>query len=213
MEENILLAKEALTSVDLKNIEIIGLSCDEDESKWKEHIKAKNWENIPHYNKPNVLKALNLVGIPQIMIIGKDGIIKYQGSPKNIELKETLINLNTEKGIIYKKENWDNDSDINTKWNFELNDEDKEKTVNEINQIFSEKGAAKAEVIIYSKSVMDINSGKMNCRTQVFLQGEVMGYESANVENCITLIGSQYSLGNIVNQLKTVEMNLMDEDF
>lgn len=211
MEENIKLAKEALDSNDLKNTNIIGLSCDEDESKWKEHIKVRNWENIQHYNKPNVLKVLNLVGIPQILIIGKDGFIKFLGPPRNIELKETLINLNMEKEIIFKKEIWDNDSKTNNNWNFELNEEEKEKIVNEMNNTFNEKGANKAELIIYSKSVMDMN-GKMNKKTQVFLQGEIMGYENEIVENCITTLEKKYSLGNIANQIKVVDMNL-DEDF
>jgi thiol-disulfide isomerase/thioredoxin len=231
MEENIIIAKELINSLDnnnnkienenkkdLNNIIITGLSCDEDESKWKEHIKAKNWGIIQHYYKPNIHKALNLIKIPQIMIIGKDGIIKYLGIPRNIELKETLINVNKEKDILLKKEIFDNDSydnnnnnQLNNQWNYELKDEEKKIIIKEINQMFTEKGINKVEIIIYTKSVMD-KTGNMDFKTQVFLEGEIMAYENDIVFNCINFIESKYLLKNIVNNLKVIAMNI-DEDF
>lgn len=224
MEENIQIARKFMgESVEssgsndvnisaLKDCKIIGLSLDENENKWKEHIKEKSWDCIMHLNKPNVLKVLNIVGIPQIILVGKDSKIKYLGAPKNIELKETLENLSLNKdSIIFKKENFDEDLQLNSLWNKDFTEEKKQNAINEIQEFLYEKGSKKVDVIIYSKSQMEKN-GEMKSRTIAYMQGEGLAYEEENFKECKRILNEKYMIGNIEEKI-TIAAIGMDEDF
>jgi len=212
MQENINLIREYTEPFQKNKISIVGVSTDEDQKKWNEHIKIKNWENIPHFVKPNIIKTLNIVGIPFIIIVGKDGIIRYQGHPRNINMKETLINLSEEKELNLLKEIWDTDMNKNTQFN-DLFDEDKKaEMVKNCNERLKSVGVSKAEFIVFSKNQMEKN-GSLKKNTQFFIQGEVLDYENELIDKLIPELEKDYEIDNITKKIKIISISITDEDF
>jgi len=103
MQENVDLMTKNSNFQD-NNISIIGLSCDENASKWKEHLVQKNWKSIPQYVKTGLRKELGIKAIPCVGIINKEGVISYFGHPMNINLEETLLGLTKNESIKFPDE-------------------------------------------------------------------------------------------------------------
>ena len=182
MKENVNLIKEN-PSFKEKNIHIIGISCDEDQHKWIEHVKSRNWEILPQYIKPNILKVLNINGIPHIIVVDKQGIIKYNGHPLLINLKQSLLNLSEGKEILIESTN---DDDKNSFWS-QLDYKKREEIVRNCNQLLKDSGSTNTEFIVYTKSILQ-KDGSFNSKTSVFIQGEVLKFESDIVEGLINSI-------------------------
>ncbi len=186
MQENVDLMKEHPELKEKHNIHIIGISSDEDQKEWINHIKNKEWQNIQHYNKANIHRLLQLRGIPFILIIGKDGIIKYSGHPRKINLKETLLNLAENKDIvnsIYDMDFWDYDSSImdktntrNYQWNFEYDNKKKCQIIYEINQILKKEGLEKVKFTVYSIYELEKN-GYWKKLSRFFFDGDLKEFK------------------------------------
>lgn len=211
MQENINFIQEISQSGLNQKISIVGLSCDEDQNKWKDHIKSKAWGIIPHYVKANVRKVLNISSIPYIIIVGKDGLIKYEGHPRQINLKETLLNLNEGKGASLVEEKWDDDSK-NFDWNNSFDELKKEGMVYDCYLKMKNSGVKNAEFIVYTKSLLQ-QDGSFKKRTQVFIQGEIMEYENEMIDKLIPVYETQYKFANIQKKTKLISISMTDEDF
>lgn len=212
MQENVNLIREHPELKETNKINIVAISTDEDQKKWSDHIQAKNWNNIAHYVKANIIKTLNIMGIPYIMLVGTDGILKYEGHPKNINLKETLINLSQGKDISFANEDWDSDDKRNIDWNEKFDFDKKAEIVKKCNERLKSAGAAKAELIAYSKGLMD-KRGEFKRKTQFFIQGEVLSYENEVIESIIPKLREEFGIFNIQKKVKVISINITDEDF
>lgn len=213
MQENVNFVSEHPEVREKMKIEIVGISTDEDQKKWSEHIKAKNWGYIPHFVKANIIKTLNITGIPYIMIIAKDGTLKYEGHPRNINLKETLINLSEGKEVSFSNtDNWDTDANRNSSWNEKFDNEKKDEIVKEFNERLRAAGATKAEFLAYSKALMD-KSGKFKRKTQFFIQGEVLSCENDVIDALLPKLCEEFGIADVQKKLKVITINITDEDF
>ncbi len=220
MQENVNLITEN-PELRLKHgINIVAVSTDEDQKKWSEHVKAKNWSCIPHFVKANIIKTLNISGIPYIMIVGTDGVLKYEGHPRNVNLKQTLLNLSTQvagdnkEEVSFSSENWDTDanSNLNFDWNEKFDYEKKAAIVNECNLRLREAGASKAEFLAYSKALMD-KSRKFRVKTQFFIQGEVLSCENDVIDALLPKLREEFGIVEVLKKLKVITINITEEDF
>ena len=212
MQENINLLKVYPELSEKLKINIVGVSTDEDQKKWSEHIQAKNWGSIPHFLKANIIKTLNITGIPYVMVIGTDGILKYEGHPRNINLKETLVNLSQGREISFSSENWDTEGNRNYDWNEKFDFEKKAEMVKQCNQSLRLAGAQKAEFIAYTKALMD-KSGKLKRKTQFFVQGEVLSCENEVIDALVPKLREEFGIEVLQKKVKVITINITDEDF
>lgn len=212
MQENVDLLTEHPELREKHGINIVGVSTDEDLKKWSDHVKSRNWGVIPQYVKANIIKTLNISGIPYILIVGTDGILKYEGHPRNINLKETLVNLSQGKEVTFSSENWDTDADRNKDWNEKFDFEKKAEIVRECNERLKAAGATKAEFLAYSKSIMD-KSGKFKKKTQFFVQGEVLSCENEAIDALLPKLREEFGFAEVQKKVKVISINITDEDF
>jgi thiol-disulfide isomerase/thioredoxin len=207
MQENVeLVTKNQKLSEN--NISIVGLSCDEDTNKWKNHIVQRNWTAIPQYVKKGLLKEVGVKGIPCIAIINKHGIISFLGHPSEINLEEALLNLAHDKPI--NSENSQND--LNSWWNG-TDPSSKSVIVAESNFILKEAGVLNAIFCVSTRSEYDVQSDQMKAKkiTPIFY-GEVTPFEYETVQNCAITLQSNYNFNDFAFKMKVIDMS-GNEDF
>ncbi|CAD8210038.1 unnamed protein product [Paramecium octaurelia] len=76
---------------------IIAISVDDDSDSVKERVNSKKWKSIEHYrfekgwdDQNNLIKYLQLRGIPFVLLINKWGKIVYMGHPSKANLEEKI---------------------------------------------------------------------------------------------------------------------------
>jgi thiol-disulfide isomerase/thioredoxin len=189
------------------DISIVGLSCDEDTNRWKNHIVERKWTAIPQYVKKGLLKEVGVKGIPCIAIINKQGIISFLGHPSEINLEEALLNLAQDKPI--QSENSQND--LNAWWNgTDLSS--KSVIVAESNFVLKEAGVLNATFCVSTRLEYDVQSDQMKVKkiTPIFY-GEVTPFEYETVQNCAINLQTNYNFNDFAFKMKVIDMSGNDD--
>jgi thiol-disulfide isomerase/thioredoxin len=192
MEENVKMSSKLHSDA-----KIIGLSCDEDRTKWREYINKRGWGKISQYVKPDLLKYLGLKTIPDMVILDKEGRIVYLGHPNHIKIEATLNNLADGKGCIVHLDN------SNTTWK-ENDLATKRQIVSDIAESLNKAGINKVAFYVNTKTAHTLNG--TNSKTTIIFKGEVTPNENEMIRK-LDLGGLKEPVYNL-----TV-LNLFDEDF
>ena len=204
MQENINLMTEEMRN---RNISIIGISCDEDSSLWINHINEKKWNSIEQYVKPTIRKDLDIKGIPCIMIISKEGIIKYIGHPNKINIEKTLINLTEDRPIVKMHENYSK----NKNWeNVDLSS--RIKIVKEINNSLYNSGLEKSTFCVRTYSSIDELCNMNINRVLPAFYGKLLDSDNETLMTLTNDIKKKYEFDEITNKSQIIKL-VIDEDF
>jgi thiol-disulfide isomerase/thioredoxin len=75
-------------------VRIIGLSLDNEMAALKNHIEAKKWEKIEHYQISNGVCQADedhgIRGIPHVLLVDIQGVIVYKGHPASRNLEQDI---------------------------------------------------------------------------------------------------------------------------
>jgi thiol-disulfide isomerase/thioredoxin len=208
MQENVDLMTKNSNLKD-KNISIVGVSCDEDNAKWRNHLNERKWNTIPQYVKVGLLKHVGIKGIPCVAIIDKNGIVAYFGHPGSINLEESLINLTEGKPVVRIGDVVDGS---NAFWK-DLDNQSKIDIVAESNFALKDAGIINATFVVNSKFLLDPETYQVNLvKTTPVFYGEVTQFEYETTQIVSTTLQDKYNLNGFVFNLKVMQIGA-DEDF
>jgi thiol-disulfide isomerase/thioredoxin len=187
------------------NVIIVGLSCDEDTQKWKNHIEQKNWSLIPQYVKKGLLKELGIKGIPCILIVNKQGIISFIGHPSEINLEQFLLSTQNEKLTL-------SENDSNYWWNI-IDENKKINMIKECNLILENSGVKNATFCVSSRLEYDPETNQMQALkiTPTFF-GDVTPFENDTVKESASTLQTKYNFNDFSYKMKVIEFGA-GEDF
>ena len=184
-----------------KNVSIVGISCDQDVSKWKSFVATKKWNTIPQYRNVNAMKICGVQGIPFIFIVNREGIVVYQGHPMSIDLENSLKNLIVGKNIIKVGSDEESDTDVNPFWN-ELDSETKKEIVNECTTMLLNFGLGDIQFFVLTTKTKNLGTGIETVTNVPILQGYLSEEQYELVDNVLIEMQSMYNLNGIRPQLR-----------
>jgi len=210
MEHNMKLMKTI--EIVESNIKIIGVSCDANLEDLKSHIETKGWNQIPQYNQVDVRTTLDILSIPCVIIINKQSIIKYVGSPNNMKFEESLLSICQGGEAII--DHYDHIED--NVWFSKLNDEQKKDFVNNINNNLEHFGCKKATFVMSSVNTYEGLTLKSAKCKPAFL-GKILSEEMAMLKEFEQKKLKGFNLFNPENKCQIEEPKVLvintDEDF
>jgi thiol-disulfide isomerase/thioredoxin len=208
MQENVdLMSKNQ--NIQSKNISIVGLSCDEDTSKWKASVNQKNWGVLPQYVKAGLLKLCGIRGIPCVAVINKEGVIAYFGHPGGIKLEQTLLNLAEGLPVVSSEE--ENNLEQNAFWKV-LDSQSKMDIVAESNFVIKDAGIINASFCVSTKISLDSNGNLVPGKITPIFYGEVTQFEYDTLQTVAITLQTNYSFDGFAFNVKVMEIGA-DEDF
>ena len=186
-----------------KDVNIVGISCDQDYSKWKSFVATKLWQTIPQYRNIDAMKIAGINGIPYIFIVNKNGVVVYQGHPMSIDLENTLKNLIEGKNIIRTSpsEEEEHENNHNPFWN-ELDAETKMEIVNDCTNMLINCGLNDIQFFVTTTKTKNLSSGTETVTNVPILQGFLSEYQYDLVETIMVEIQSTYNLNGIRPNLR-----------
>ena len=180
-----------------KKISIVGISSDQEFSKWKSFVATKKWNTIPQYNNSQAMSIVGIRGIPCILIVGKDGKVLYQGYPGNCDVETSLKNLSDGKPII--KNGGDEDSeekDQNPFWD-EIDAETKKTFITDCTKILTSNGLKDLQFLVNSSKTTNLATGKVTSNNVPILFGFVTQNQVDAVDIVLMEIQSTYNFTGI----------------
>lgn len=206
MQENIDLVN---SKSDLKDVSIIGLSCDENVAQWKNHINERKWNVIPQYVKQGLLKQLGIVSIPCIAIVNKEGDIVYFGHPGGIKLEETLVSLSEGKSVVLTATD---EVNANAWWS-DIDSKTKMDLVSQSNLLLKDAGVINANFCVTTKYSLDIETFSIKpVKTSPIFYGEVTPFEFDTIKATSSAIQKSYNFNYFVYNVKVMQIGF-NEDF
>jgi hypothetical protein len=86
--------EEIEEKIDMKNVRFLGISGEKDYTGWKRIVNNNKFNDyIPQYNLASVFNKLGITTIPAVIVVDKEGIVRYVGHSNGIVLIESIRNL------------------------------------------------------------------------------------------------------------------------
>ncbi len=202
MTENIAINKELSKLV--SNVDIVGLSCDKDtdQKQWIAFCRTKKWEEIIQLRNRNILGIIGISSIPHIIIVDKNGKIRYAGHPKSAgNIKELLEKLANEDEKQSTLENDSIDEDPNPFWKENIV-EDREVIIDTINEVVQERNFPDVKFVVKTKCLY--KDSKVYFSSIPHFTGKIIKGQMEDLKELDTIITENFGLNNIKYQIEEV---------